>query len=79
MNGSVADDSRARTAVVPRLGLTADEAARSLSVSRDFFDEHVLPELRVIRRGRRRIIPLREIERWLDREAAPTLPNSRWT
>lgn len=55
---------------MPRLALSPDEAAAALSVSRDFFDEHVLRELRHVRRGRRRLIPVIEIERWLERSAA---------
>jgi excisionase family DNA binding protein len=55
---------------VPRLALSPDEASAALGVSRDFFDEHVLPELRVVRRGRRRLVPVRELERWLAAEAA---------
>jgi excisionase family DNA binding protein len=50
----------------PRLALSPDEAAGALGVSRDFLDEHVMPELRVVRRGRRRLIPVRELERWLE-------------
>jgi hypothetical protein len=42
-------------------------------VSRDFFDEHVLPELRVIRRGRLVLVPVAELERWVSRSAAVTL------
>jgi hypothetical protein len=53
-----------------RLALSPAEAAESLGVSRDFFDEHVGPELRIVRRGRRKLVPVRELERWLDREAA---------
>ena len=56
-----------------RLALTPDEAAASLGVSRDFLDQHVMPELRIVRRGRRRLVPIRELERWLDREAARPL------
>lgn len=54
----------------PRLALSPDEAAGLLGVSRDYFDEHILPELRIIRRGRRILIPLAELDRWLDRAAA---------
>ncbi len=57
----------------PRLALSPDEAAKAISVSRDYFDEHVICELRVIRRGRRRIIPVKELERWLDENAARTM------
>ena len=41
-----------------------------LGVSRDYFDEHVIDELRVVRRGRRILVALSELERWLDRNAA---------
>jgi excisionase family DNA binding protein len=58
---------------LPRLALSPDEAAASLGVSRDYFDEHVAHELRVVRRGRRKLIPLRELERWLDQAATVTL------
>lgn len=54
----------------PRLALSPDEAAGVLGVSRDYFDEHILPELRVVRRGRRILIALAELERWLERSAA---------
>lgn len=50
---------------IPRLALRPDEAAAALGVSRDFFDQHVLPELRVVRRGRCRLIPLETLARWL--------------
>jgi excisionase family DNA binding protein len=58
---------------VPRLGLSKAEAAEALGVSVDFFEEHVMPELRIVRRGRRRIIPLAELTRWLEQSAQRTL------
>ena len=54
----------------PRLALSPDEAAGVLGVSRDYLDEHVIGELRIVRRGRRILIALAELERWLDRSAA---------
>lgn len=54
----------------PRLALSPDEAAGVLGVSRDYLDEHVMGELRIVRRGRRILIALSELERWLDRAAA---------
>lgn len=54
----------------PRLALSPDEAAGVLGVSRDYLDEHVLAELRIVRRGRRILIALAELERWLDQSAA---------
>jgi hypothetical protein len=54
-----------------RLCVKPDEAAEILGVSRDFFDEHIKPELRIIRRGSKTIlIPLVELERWVDQSAA---------
>jgi hypothetical protein len=56
---------------LPRLSIGPSEAAQMLGVSRDFFDEHVKPELRIIRRGRKTIlIPVAELERWVDESAA---------
>jgi hypothetical protein len=55
------------------LALSKAEAAASIGVSVDFFEAHVMAELRIVRRGRRRLIPVVELERWLDRSAARTL------
>ena len=68
-----AKETRATGARVPRLALTKAEAAEALGVSVDFLEQHVMPELRVVRRGRRRLIALGELERWLQRsgEAVP--------
>jgi excisionase family DNA binding protein len=61
----------------PRLALSPDEAAGVLGVSRDYLDEHVIGELRIVRRGRRILIALSELERWLDDAAArPALPSA---
>ena len=43
-----------------RLALSRAEAAWALGVSIDYLDEHVLPEVRIVRRGRRKIIPVSE-------------------
>ena len=58
---------------VPRLALSKAEAAEALGVSVDFLEEHVMHELRIVRRGRRRLIPIAELQQWLDRSAARTL------
>ncbi len=60
----------AATLLGPRLAVSPDEAAAVLGVSRDYFDEHVIGELRVVRRGRWILVALAELERWLDRAAA---------
>lgn len=63
----------ARREPPPRLALSVPEAAASIGVSRDSFDKYVLPDVRVIRRGRLVLVPVRELERWLRREAALTI------
>ena len=62
---------------IPRLAFSPDEAAYALGVSRDFLDEHVLPELRVVRRGRRKMIPPHELERWLETSSSHPLAGDR--
>jgi excisionase family DNA binding protein len=59
--------------ILPRITLTPVEAAAALGVSRDFFDEHVKPELRIVRRGRLVLVPVRELEGWADANAERTL------
>jgi excisionase family DNA binding protein len=63
--------------VAVRLALTPVEAAESIGVSRDFFDRHVAPELRLVRRGRKVLVPIAELERWLAESAALTLEAER--
>lgn len=58
---------------VPRVALTVNEAAAAVGVSRDFFDKHIKPELKVVRRGRLVLIPAKELERWVNENAARTL------
>jgi hypothetical protein len=73
----VAELVQARPAV-PRVALTVPgEAAAALGCSADFFDEHVRPELRLVRRGRRVFVAVAELERWLERNAARTLEGVR--
>jgi hypothetical protein len=56
-----------------RLALTPTEAAQALGCSRDFFDKHIGPELRWVRRGRLEFVAIAEIEDWLRRSAMLTL------
>jgi excisionase family DNA binding protein len=58
---------------VPRLALSKAEAAEALGVSVDFLEQHVMHELRIVRRGRRRLIPVAEITRWMESNAHRTL------
>ncbi|MHB1539276.1 MAG: helix-turn-helix domain-containing protein [Solirubrobacteraceae bacterium] len=63
----------AAAAEVPRLALSPDEAAKALGVSRDYLDEHIGVELRWVRRGRRKLVSVAELERWLSESSARTL------
>jgi excisionase family DNA binding protein len=60
-------DGKTSSRLGPRLALSPDEAAALLGVSRDYFDEHVIAELRIVRRGRRILVSVAELERWLER------------
>jgi len=64
--------SRTRTDQL-RLAVTRAEAAAALGMSLDSFERHVQPELRVVRRGKLRLVPVTEIERWLEENAARVL------
>ncbi len=57
------------SAPAPRLALTKAEAAASLGMSIDSLERYVLPDLRVVRRGRLVIVSARELEKWLERNA----------
>jgi hypothetical protein len=61
------------TAPIPRLALTREEAAASIGMSLDSFERHVQPSLRMVRLGRMRLVPVGELERWLEANAAATL------
>jgi len=50
---------------------------RPWGVSVDFLEDHVLCELRIVRRGRRRLIPVVELTRWLETSADRALPDER--
>ena len=54
---------------IPRIALTPPEAAAAIGVGPDFFEENVAPELRLIRRGRKRLVPVTELERWASESA----------
>ena len=72
MRAGLMVESGDRTAP-PRLALSKAEAAVALGVSVDFLEEHVMAELRIVRRGRRRLIPIGELERWLSENASMVL------
>lgn len=59
----------AKRVPIPRLALSKQEAAQALGVSVNFFEAEIAPELPMIRRGRRRLIAVRAVERWLEQQA----------
>ena len=62
-----------RKAIVPaplaRVTLSVDEAASALGISRDHLERHILRDLRIIYTGRRRLIPVSELQRWAELQA----------
>jgi hypothetical protein len=49
---------------VPRVGLTKIEAANALGMSVDSLERYVLPDIRVVRRGRLVVVPTEELRQW---------------
>ena len=70
MTGELAGSSARVVALVPRLALSVTEAAQSMGVSVDFFAEHVAPDLRWCRRGRKKLVAVTELERWIVENSA---------
>ena len=61
--------ARKLTRPIPALALTPAEAAAAIGVGPDFFDADIRPELRLIRRGRKVLVPVSELERWVAENA----------
>jgi hypothetical protein len=54
---------------VPRYTLTRREAAASLGISLNHFERWVQPELRLVPSGQLLLVPMVELERWVQRHA----------
>ncbi|MGO9974398.1 MAG: hypothetical protein ACLP01_16660 [Solirubrobacteraceae bacterium] len=52
-------------APVPRLSLNVKEACAALGVSWDVWRAHIEPDMRLVRVGTRKLVPVAELERWL--------------
>jgi hypothetical protein len=52
-----------------RRALSPAHAAACLDMSEDCFQKYVAPELKWVRLGRKRIVPIEEIDRWLSENA----------
>jgi hypothetical protein len=59
---------------VPRTALKREEAALSLGMGLDSFERYVQPYIRLLRRGKLRLVPVAELERFLRENAESTLP-----
>ena len=51
---------------VPTLALDVAEACQALGVSWKTWQEHIAADVRIVRVGRRKLVSVRELERWLD-------------
>ena len=67
-------------APIPRVALTREEAAAALGMSLDSFERHVQPTIRLVRRGRMRLVPGQRARALAGRErrAAPREVAVRW-
>jgi hypothetical protein len=61
------------TSVTP-IAVGAQDAAAMLGISRDHFERHVATELRWIRRGRRKLVLVADLQRWAEQAAERVLP-----
>ena len=57
----------------PVVALPRVEAAEAVGMSLDSFERYVQPEVRLIRRGSLRVVPLSELERWVEENAEQSL------
>jgi excisionase family DNA binding protein len=54
---------------LPVLALSINEACAALGITHDLWKEHVADEVRMVRLGRRRLVPVAELQRWLAEHA----------
>ena len=57
----------------PRLALNIKDACQALSVSWDVWKQHIEPDVRIVRIGTRKLVPVAELQRWLADHAETTL------
>ena len=53
----------------PALALSVEQACEALGVSWDTWRAHIEPDVPLVRLGRRKLIPVSELQAWLDRHA----------
>jgi excisionase family DNA binding protein len=57
----------------PVLALSVSEACEALGVSWDLWREHIEGDVRIVRVGRRKLIAVSELQKWLDEHGARIL------
>jgi hypothetical protein len=62
-----------RSKLVPRLALSIGEACEALGVGWDFWSAHVAGDVRIVRVGAKKMVPVVELERWLADHAEKAL------
>lgn len=55
--------------VTPALALTVEQACAALGVCWDTWAEHIAPDVRIVYIGGRKLIPVAELQRFLDDHA----------
>lgn len=55
--------------VLEPVAVTREDAARALGMSVDSFERYAQPDLKIIRRGRLRLVPVSELQKWAERNA----------
>ncbi len=58
--------SAAEKPTTPALALSVEDACAALSVSWKTWHEHIESEVRIVRIGRRKLIAVSELQKWLD-------------
>jgi hypothetical protein len=61
----------------PCLAVQHKDAPAVLGLSKTSFEKYVAPEVRCARRGSMRIYPVKDLERWLERNAEVALDAGR--
>jgi excisionase family DNA binding protein len=59
-----------------RLLLSVGDAAHALAMSRSTFYASVICDIRVVRVGRRQLVPISELQRWIEANACQPLDGS---
>jgi hypothetical protein len=66
-----------RVVAVEQLAVRPQRAAELLSMSDDYFREHVLPHIAVVYVGRLRLVPIQALATWLEDNAVRRVGTTR--